>query len=89
MKEILHTSEYRRGPRLDELRRWHLDFIEEHLVFKQELEIDSTKVSECYGKWREVRNWSSGDVRNLYIRLVKKHGVRIRGNTLIGVGLRD
>ncbi len=53
------------------------------------VETESTKVSRRYGKWLDMSNWSSWDVRNLYIGLVRNHGVSINGNTLIGVGLRD
>ncbi len=89
MKEILPSSDYIRGPVLDERREWHIDFIEKNLVLRQDLEIESAKVSKCYGKWLDMPKWSSWDVRNLYIGLVKEHGVSIKGNTLIGVGLRD
>ncbi|MXX28122.1 MAG: hypothetical protein F4Z82_22110 [Caldilineaceae bacterium SB0668_bin_21] len=89
MKEVTPSSKYRTGPTLDERREWHWDFIEKHLVLQQGFETESTKVSRRYGKWLGVRNWSSWDVRNLYIGLVQEHDVRIKGNTLIGVGLRD
>ena len=89
MKEITLSSKYKTGPILDERREWHWDFIEKHLVFEQGLETQSTKVSNLYKKWLGMKNFSTGDVRNLYIGLVQEHGVNIKGDTLIGVGLRD
>lgn len=89
MKKVTLSSEYKTGPILDERREWHRDFIEKHLVLKQSLETERAKVSERYGKWIGMYYWSTWDVRNLYIRLVQEYGVHIKGDTLIGVGLRD
>lgn len=89
MKPISTSSEFRRGPVLDERRKHHSDFVAKHLIFRPDLKTRSSEVSRLYGKWLGVRHWYTWDVRNLYIGLVKKHGVTVKGNTLIGVGVKS
>ena len=81
---------YRRGPRLDKLREDHPYFIDEILTLGQEHEVTRLALTTAYAKWLGVKNWSSHDVRNLYLGLIKEYcGVEILDKKLRGVGLRQ
>lgn len=81
--------EYRTGPRLNELREDHQYFIDEMLTLREKHEVTRLALTTAYAKWLGVKNWSSLDVRNLYLGLIKEYcGVKILDKKLRGVGLR-
>ena len=80
---------YGKGPRLDKLREDHQYFIDEVLILGKEFEVTRLALTTAYAKWLGVKNWSSHDVRNLYLGFIKEYdGVEVLDKKLRGVGLR-
>ena len=86
------------GPRLDELRARHPDFIRQVLVFGPDLEATRSEMAATYADWRGMvrdsrgaLHYSSNDIHNLFALVRSIPGVAedSTGRKFLGVGVDE
>ena len=94
----INNSQFRTGPKLDQYRSEHPDFISENLVVEPEGVLSKHRLNESYGAWREITNRdkrttrlavSQHDLHNLYILLESTSGVKKIKEGFKGIRLKS
>lgn len=94
----INISQFQTGPKLDQYRSEHPNFIRENLVIEPGGFLSKHSLNESYGAWRDITKRdkittrlavSQDDLRNLYILLENTSGVRKTRGGFKGIRLKS
>ncbi|MDE0077484.1 MAG: hypothetical protein OXO50_08195 [Caldilineaceae bacterium] len=94
----INISQFRTGPKLDQYRSEHPNFVQARLVIEPEGFLSKHNLNETYAEWRGItkrdkrtgrRTVSQLDLYNLYILLKNISGVKMTERGFKGIRLKS